>query len=137
MRPRSEETDVTAGRTIRAAAHLQPAVLALLAAAPAAAQTLTVQNLAPFPRREVAAVVVPFAQGKVAAVPSLHVPREPTAWQPFGARWPDGSLRQALCLFAVELPALGETTVTLAAGDGPAPPAGEISMPAAELRVEA
>src|SRR5262245_65087389 len=38
----------------------------------AAGRTITVQNLAPFPRREIAAAVVPFARGTVAALPDLH-----------------------------------------------------------------
>ena len=67
------------------------------------ARTLVLQNLAPFPRREGAAVVVPFAQGAVTGVPDLHVVDTPTAWQPFGARWPDGSVRQALCLFTTQI----------------------------------
>src|SRR5262245_29236923 len=46
---------------------------------------LTLQNLAPFARREGVAVVVPFAEGAVPKVPDLHVPGTPTAWQPFGA----------------------------------------------------
>ncbi|MEY4828932.1 MAG: hypothetical protein RLZZ562_728, partial [Planctomycetota bacterium] len=84
-----------------AAATLLPAQSA---PAPAPAQqneprAINVQNLAPHARSEVAAVVVPFAKGAVKDVPDLHVETRPTAWQPFGARWPDGSLRQALCLF--------------------------------------
>lgn len=103
------------------------------AALPAAAQTLRLQNLAPFPRREGVAVVVPFAPGQVATLPELHVPGQPTAWQPFGARWPDGSVRQALCLFAADLPAVGEVELALVAGAGPTLPTGAIAMPAAKV----
>lgn len=77
---------------------------------------LVVQNLAPFARREGVAIVVPFARGAAVGLPALHVPDTDTAWQPFGATWPDGSLRQALCLFAIEVPALGERRVPLVAG---------------------
>ncbi len=96
---------------------------------------LVLQNLAPAARREGAAVVVPFAAGTVRETPPWHVPDQPTAWQPFGARWPDGSLRQALCLFVAELPAIGETRVTLAPGPGPELPAGDIAMPPATIEV--
>ncbi len=82
---------------------------------------MTVQNLVPIARREIASVVVPFALGTVPDLPDLHVDGRPTAWQPFGARWPDGSLRQALCLFPVEIAALGELDLPLVAGPGPAP----------------
>jgi len=105
-------------------------------APPAAVRAITVQNLAPFPRREIAAAVVPFARGAVAVLPDLHAAQRATAWQPFGARWPDGSLRQALCLFAVELPAFGEATVPLVAGAGPgAETAGAFTPLPARLRV--
>ncbi|MGE3174700.1 MAG: hypothetical protein AB7O97_18855 [Planctomycetota bacterium] len=83
---------------------------------------LTVQNLAPLARREVVAVAVPFARGAVPETPDLHVDGVATGWQPFGARWPDGSVRQALCLFACTVPALGEVAVPLVPGPGPAPP---------------
>ncbi|MEI6129825.1 MAG: hypothetical protein WCR59_07160, partial [Planctomycetota bacterium] len=85
-----------------------PAAVLLLTLATATAQKITVQNLVPIPRREVVTVVVPFLRGTVPTIPDLHVRDRATAWQPFGARWPDGSLRQALCLFTAEVPALGE-----------------------------
>lgn len=90
-------------------------------------------NVAPLPRREGVAVVVPFAAGRCPTTPDLHVPGTATCWQPFGARWPDGSWRQALCLFAAELPALGEREVTLAAGPGLPLPTTEVPMPAGEV----
>lgn len=97
------------------------------------APTIVVQNLAPEARHEGVAVVVPFAAGTVRELPSLHVDGSRTAWQPFGARWPDGSLRQALCLFDLELPALGERRIELVAGE-PAPlPTEAIAMPTAEI----
>lgn len=95
--------------------------------------TLVLQNLAPLPRREGAAIVVPFAAGAVADVPDLHVPGTPTAWQPFGARWPDGSLRQALCLFPIEVGPLAEVRLVLAPGKGPPLPQGDITMPKATI----
>lgn len=95
---------------------------------------LQLQNLVPLPRREGVAVVVPFRMGEVAGLPVLHVQDTATAWQPFGARWPDGSLRQALCLFTAELGALGESTVPLVPGPGPELPAGDIALPAFELQ---
>jgi hypothetical protein len=94
---------------------------------------LTLQNLAPFARREGACVVVPFAAGAVQKVPDLHVPDTPTAWQPFGARWPDGSVRQALCLFETSVGPLAEVNLTLAAGSGPALPTGDVVLPAARM----
>jgi hypothetical protein len=100
---------------------------------PPAVRTLCLQNLAPHARREGAAAVVPFAEGTVPAVPDLHVRDTATAWQPFGARWPDGSLRQALCLFAVELAPLQERTLDLVPGPGPEPPTGDIDLPAAQI----
>ena len=101
--------------------------------APPPARTLVLQNLAPFPRREGAAVVVPFAPGAVSGVPDLHVKDTPTAWQPFGARWPDGSVRQALCLFTTQIGALQEVIVPLEAGPGPELPTGDIVLPAATI----
>ncbi|HEU4419890.1 MAG TPA: hypothetical protein VFT55_13240, partial [Planctomycetota bacterium] len=94
---------------------------------------LTLQNLAPFARREGACVVVPFTEGAVPKVPDLHVPGAPTAWQPFGARWPDGSLRQALCLFETAVAALAEVNIALAAGSGPPLPTGDVTLPAARI----
>jgi hypothetical protein len=94
---------------------------------------LLVQNLAPLPRREGVAVVVPFARGEVPELPALHVPGAATCWQPFGARWPDGSLRQALCLFVAEVGALGERRIVLAPGPGPALPTSTFTAPAAKV----
>lgn len=87
---------------------------------------LVLQNLAPHARREGCAVVVPFARGTVRELPELHVKDAPTVWEPFGARWPDGSLRQALCLFVAELPALGERLLPLVSGKGPTLPDGTV-----------
>ncbi|MEO6596826.1 MAG: hypothetical protein ABIP94_18935 [Planctomycetota bacterium] len=95
---------------------------------------LVLQNLAPFARREGASVVVPFAAGEVMDLPARHVPNTPTAWQPFGARWPDGSVRQALCLFATEIGPLAEVRLALADGAGPPLPTGAVAMP--EARIE-
>jgi len=100
---------------------------------PAAVRSLCLQNLAPHARHEGAAVVVPFASGAVPNEPDLHVRDTPTAWQPFGARWPDGSLRQALCLFPVTLAPLQERTLELVPGSGPALPTGKIELPTAKI----
>lgn len=100
--------------------------------APLAAQTpagdLVVQNLAPHARTEWCAAVVPFGRGEVtgAAAPGLHAAGHATVWVPLGARWPDGSLRHAMCLFRPTVDALGERRIELAPGagptlDGPAP----------------
>ncbi|MFO1077886.1 MAG: hypothetical protein U1E73_09195 [Planctomycetota bacterium] len=105
------------------------------AAAVAQARAVVVQNLVPLPRREVVAAVVPFARGEVRGLPDLHVADRATAWQPFGARWPDGSLRQALCLFAAEAPALGELQLALEAGPGPELPGGAVPIPAFDLAI--
>ena len=95
-----------------------PAVAAPAAQAP---RTITVQNLAPHARTEIAAAVVPFAPGVCKGAPDLHVDGRPTAWEPFGARWPDGSLRQAICVFPAQVGPLGELRVALATGKGPEP----------------
>lgn len=58
-----------------------------------------------------------------------------TAWQPFGMRWPDGSLRQAICLFATALEPIGERTLTLVPGPGPALPGDAVPMPEATIEV--
>ena len=106
------------------------ALAALPAPLPAqtAAGDLVVQNLAPHARTEWCAAVVPFARGEVAtaATPDLHAAGHATVWVPLGARWPDGSLRHAMCLFRPTLDALGERRLDLAPGagptlDGPAP----------------
>ncbi|MBL8728164.1 MAG: hypothetical protein JNM25_07025 [Planctomycetes bacterium] len=103
-------------------------------AAPAAAvRTLCLQNLAPNARAEGAAVVVPFAEGAVPDRPDLHVRDTATAWQPFGARWPDGSLRQALCLFRAELAPLQERALDLVPGPGPELPTGDVDLPPAQI----
>ncbi len=105
--------------------------------APLAAQTIRLQNLTPVPRREVVAVVVPFPRGAMSATPALYVEDKPTVWQPFGARWPDGSVRQALCLFEAEVQGLAEVEVPLKTGPVPDIPAEwrdtPITMPTAEL----
>jgi hypothetical protein len=90
-------------------------------AAKTALRTIVLQNLSPHPRREVVSAVVPFARGAVSELPDLHVDGRATAWQSFGARWPDGSLRQGLCLFAAELPAMGQASLPLVPGAGPSP----------------
>ncbi len=117
---------------------------ALAAAGPAAGQNaaaerpparvLVVQNLAPHPRRQPTACVVPFARGVAFDAPALTVEGEPTVWEPFGARWPDGSWRQALCLFRVHVPPLSEQQLTLLAGRSTPKPQ-RIDMPSAKLEV--
>ena len=122
------------------AACIAAASIAAQSAEPPAQQPLpraiTVQNLAPHPRSEVAAAVVPFAMGAVKDLPDLHVDARPTAWQPFGARWPDGSLRQALCLFRAEVGAMAEARLVLAPGKGPQP-SGEFAAPSGAILVTA
>lgn len=80
---------------------------------------LTIQNLSPHPRLEWFSVAVPFAEGEVVGVPDLHVEGHGTVWQVFGARWPDGSTRQALCMFRHELAPNRDATLTLVEGAGP------------------
>ena len=125
-------------------------LLLALAAAPAAAQqtpaaapdalaaatrrVLVVQNLAPHARRQPVACVVPFAEGVATGAPALTVEDRPTVWQPFGARWPDGSWRQALCLFRVDIGPLSEQRVTLLASRSEPEPQ-RIEMPTATLTV--
>lgn len=131
---------LVAGLTAGLAAQ-EPATDAAPASGPGptanAPPTVIVQNLAPFARAEGIAAVVSFAPGEVPTVPDLHVDGQRTAWQPFGMRWPDGSLRQAICLFATELEPIGERTVTLRPGPGPSLPDGEVPMPDGTLEVVA
>lgn len=101
------------------------------ASAPVA--TLVVQNLTQFARAEGCAVVVPFARGVATDPPSVVVAGTPTAWQPFGARWPDGSLRQALCLFRTELAPVSERRLELVAGTPLTGPGAEIALPTCTL----
>ncbi|MHC4921957.1 MAG: hypothetical protein ACYTKC_20515 [Planctomycetota bacterium] len=109
--------------------------LLLVAAGPVTGQVLTVQNLAPMARREWACAAVPFARGATKAAPKLHVAGVPTIWQPFGARWPDGSWRQALCFFPVEIDRLAEQRLKLEPGKGPLLPKIEWLPPKVELTV--
>ncbi|MFK7740054.1 MAG: hypothetical protein AB8H80_06985 [Planctomycetota bacterium] len=95
-----------------------------------AGREIVVQNLAPFGRSQIASVVVPFAQGIAGEPPELSIDDRPTVWQPFGARWPDGTWRQAICLFPVDLGPLSEVRLPLVAG-ARKPAAGEIKMPEA------
>ncbi|MCK5940422.1 MAG: hypothetical protein KAI24_00525 [Planctomycetes bacterium] len=97
-------------------------------------RVIVVQNLAPHARRQPAACVVPFAPGLAFDSPGLTVEEQTTTWQPFGARWPDGSWRQALCLFRVDIPPLSEQRLTLLAGRSVPKPL-RIEMPAAKLEV--
>lgn len=106
-------------------------------AATPAPRTLTVQNLTPHGRTEVATAVVPFAMGEVKGTPDLHVEGSATAWEPFGARWPDGSLRQALCVFSVSLGAVEERAVALVAGKGPDPAGSFVDLPGGVVVVAA
>lgn len=82
-----------------------------------ATREIVLQNLAPFSRRQAVAIAVPFAQGVAFENPMLNVNDLPTVWQPFGARWPDRSWRQALCLFTVTIPRLSEMRLPLMAGN--------------------
>ncbi|MBI5849889.1 MAG: hypothetical protein HZB39_02450 [Planctomycetes bacterium] len=83
-----------------------------------ARRAIVLQNLAPTPRREWMQAVVPFAEGEMPDSPALHVEGKPTVWESFGARWPDGSVRQALCMFEAELTRIGEVVLPLADGRG-------------------
>jgi hypothetical protein len=83
---------------------------------PQGGREILVQNLAPFARRQPVAVVVPFAPGVAFEPPRLTVNDLPTTWQPFGARWPDGSWRQATCMFVAQLPRLSEIRFPILAG---------------------
>ncbi|HEX5052164.1 MAG TPA: hypothetical protein VFZ65_10360 [Planctomycetota bacterium] len=132
-KPRRAIAAAIALHLLGAAAPAQTPAEAVPAAPAQRPIELVLQNLAPFPRREGASVVVPFAMGEVKDLPARHVPDTPTAWQPFGARWPDGSVRQALCLFTTGLDALSEQRVQLADGSGPPLPAGEIDLPDAKI----
>lgn len=105
---------------------LGPVLVSLFLASPSARcqveespRTLTIQNLAPLPRDEWISCSVPFAEGEVQDVPALHVDGLPTVWQPFGARWPDGTVRQALCFFRRPLQSLEEVSLGLVEGAGP------------------
>lgn len=95
---------------------------------------VTIQNLSPYSRREWFTVSVPFPEGQVVGVPDMHVEDRPTVWQPFGALWPDGSLRQAMCLFPAELGPNQEARLELR--DGPGLELGELPWPAAPAELE-
>lgn len=98
--------------------------------APAQERRITVQNLSPFSCREWVSAVVPFGKGEVQGLPDLRAGEVPTVWQPFGARWDDGSLRQALCLFPVEMNRLSELRLPLKKGnDKPLPADQQIHDP--------
>ena len=86
-------------------------------AKPKRTREIVLQNLSPFARRQGVAVVVPFAPGVASTNPHLTAGDYHTAWQPFGARWPDRSWRQALCLFQAEVPRLSELRIPLLAGN--------------------
>ena len=98
-----------------------------------AVRTLTLVNPSRWARTEGVSCVVPFARGEVQVLPDLHVEGSATVWQPFGARWPDGSLRQALCLFRASLLPAAETEVRLVPGPGPALPEEPFRWPEANL----
>ena len=98
---------------------------------------LVVQNLAPYPRSEWVQVSVPFSEGAVKDLPDLHVDGRPTVWEPFGARWPDGSLRQALCLFRADLPRVGEIAATLVDGKGEGVPEFQAALPEHAIEIVA
>ncbi|MEZ5963881.1 MAG: hypothetical protein R3F56_08565 [Planctomycetota bacterium] len=114
-------------------------LMACLAGLGAAQRDIVVvaQNLAPHARDEWASAVLPFARGEVAADarPERHLDGLATVWQPFGARWPDGSWRQALCLFRAPLEPLGERHLSLIEGSGPPLPDEPVTLPA-DLRLE-
>jgi hypothetical protein len=97
---------------------------------------IVVQNLAPYPRREWVQAVVPFAEGAVTGVPAYHVADTPTVCEPFGARWPDGSVRQAIVSFRLELTGHGEQRIRLAAGPGEAPPPFADGLPEHRIEIE-
>ncbi|MHC5063853.1 MAG: hypothetical protein ACYTG5_07750 [Planctomycetota bacterium] len=97
--------------------------LSLACALHAQERRVIVQNLAPLDREEWVHAVVPFPRGEVAKLPELHLEGRPTVWQEFGARWPDGSLRQAICLFPLKLRSLEERSLKLVEGKGPDLPA--------------
>jgi len=107
---------------------------AAVEAAEPPARVLVVQNLAPFARKQPVACVVPFAPGVAFANTGLTVEAQVTEWQPFGARWPDGSWRQALCLFRVDIPPLSEQRLTLLAKHSPPAPQ-KIEMPQGKLEL--
>jgi len=98
-------------------------------------RTIVVQNLTPFARAEGCTVVVPFAAGAGRELPNLVVKGAPTAWQAFGARWPDGSLRQALCLFRSEIGPIAEQSLELVPGAPLGETKTEIPLPACDIVV--
>ena len=97
---------------------------------------IVVHNLAPVTREEWVSAVVPFSAGSVTDIPDLHVRGHATVWQPFGARWPDGSTRQALCFFRTGLDPLQEKVLPLAPGKGPDLRGGPPELPAFELEFQ-
>jgi hypothetical protein len=116
------------------AATQEPAATQEAPAAAAPARTIVVQNLAPFARREGVAVVVPFGPGESRDAAALSVGGRATAWEPFGTPWPDGSHRQALCLFVAEVDALAEVRLPLERREAAAAPAA-VEPPPTTLRI--
>lgn len=108
---------------------IRTATTLLLSALPGlGAQELVVQNLAPGARSEWVRCVVPFASGTVHEAPALRVGDRATVWTPLGARWGDGSWRQALCFFRQRLDGYAEARLRLRSGRGP-DPAGSFAAP--------
>ncbi len=135
-RNRHPDDGTAPARALRTAWRAALALL-LLVAAGTAQRRVTVQNLTPFARTEWTSVVVPFAKGTVDELPDLHVRDCPTVWQPFGARWNDGSLRQAICCFHTSVDGQQLVELELDAGTGPALPDTTFALPPHRLQVVA
>jgi hypothetical protein len=73
-------------------------------------------NRTPYPRREWGLATVPFPQGAWDGNSPMTAVGVPSEVVPFGARWPDGSVRFAQLAALVDLPPGQETVVTVAPG---------------------
>lgn len=108
---------------------------------------IQVQNLSPDDRSEWVRASIPFPRGLVKKQPSWIVRGDiesgedtdplPTVWQPFGARWPDGSWRQALCFFQATVPSLSSKVFRLYEGAPRSEPVAAFGLPPHALRFTA
>ncbi len=79
-------------------------------------------NFANTPRTQWGVATVPFPAGVWTAGKSFTVPGLPAELLPFGARWPDGSVRYAQLVVPLDLAAGAETVVNVVQGQSASPP---------------
>lgn len=102
-------------------------ILACLCAATAPAQQVgqvRFINNTPHPRTQWARATVPFAQGVWVGLERFGVAGHECQLRPFGARWPDGSVRQGELLVRLSMQPYEERLLTVEANAGDAPRGG-------------